>query len=47
MITLNGIKRVEIAEDYLYYPGIGEYRVRDRRDTARIEIMGADTDIIM
>lgn len=47
MITLNGLKRVEMAEDYLYYLGIGECRVRDCEDTARIEITGEDTDIII
>jgi uncharacterized protein len=47
MITLNGLKRVEMAEDYLYYLGIRECRVRDCEDTARIEITGEDTDIII
>jgi len=46
MITLDGLKRVEMAEDYLYYMGIREYRVRDGGDTARIEIMSEDMDII-
>ncbi len=38
---------MEIAEDYLCYLGIEECRVRDYEDTARIEITGEDTDIII
>ncbi len=47
MITLTDLKRVEMAEDYLYCLGIKQCRVRDHGDSAYVEFMNEDTDVIL
>ncbi|MCD4844168.1 MAG: ATP-dependent sacrificial sulfur transferase LarE [Methanosarcinales archaeon] len=47
MITLTDLKRVEMAEDYLYCMGIKQCRIRDHVDSAHIEFMNEDMDVIM
>jgi len=43
-ITLDGLKRVELAEEFLKGLGFGELRVRSHMDTARIELCKDDID---
>jgi uncharacterized protein len=47
MITVQGLRKVEKAEDYLFDLGINQARVRDHEDTARIEVSADDFHIIM
>lgn len=43
-ITIDALKRVELAEDFLKGLGFGELRVRSHMDTARIELCNEDID---
>ena len=43
-ITPDGLKRVELAEEFLKGLGFGELRVRSHADTARIELCNDDID---
>lgn len=46
-ITPEDLKRVELAEDYLYGLGLSELRVRDHSGTARIEVPPAAMEQLM
>ena len=46
-ITVQGLRKVEKAEDYLFDLGVNQCRVRDHEDTARIEVSGDDLHIIL
>jgi len=46
-ITVQGLRKVEVAEDYLFDIGVNQCRVRDHEDTARIEVSGDDFRIIL
>jgi uncharacterized protein len=46
-ITVQGLRKVEMAEDYLFNLGIKQCRVRDHENTARIEVSGNDLHIIL
>jgi uncharacterized protein len=46
-ITVQGLRKVETAEDYLFDLGVMQCRVRDHEDTARIEVSGDDLHIIL
>lgn len=46
-ITVQGLQKVETAEDYLFDLGVSQCRVRDHEDTARIEVPGDDLHIIL
>jgi len=45
-ITVQGLRKVETAEDYLFDIGVKQCRVRDHEDTARIEVSEDDLHII-
>ena len=46
-ITVQGLRKVEKAEDYLFDLGVNQCRVRDHEDTARIEVSGDDLHILL
>ncbi len=46
-ITVQGLRKVETAEDYLFDLGVNQCRVRDHEDIARIEVSGDDLHIIL
>jgi uncharacterized protein len=46
-ITVQGLRKVEKAEDYLFDLGINQCRVRDHEETARIEVPVDDFHIIL
>ncbi len=46
-ITVQGLRKVEKAEDYLFDIGVNQCRVRDHEDIARIEVSGDDLHIIL
>jgi len=46
-ITVQGFRRVEKAEDYLFDIGVNQCRVRDHEDTARIEVTEDDFQIVL
>ena len=46
-ITVQGLRKVEKAEDYLFDIGINQCRVRDHLDIARIEVPEDDLHIIL
>lgn len=46
-ITVQGLQKVETAEDYLFDLGVSQCRVRDHEDIARIEVSGDDLHIIL
>ncbi len=46
-ITVQGLRKVEKAEDYLFDIGVNQCRVRDHEDTARIEVSSDDFQIIL
>lgn len=46
-ITVQGLRKVEKAEDYLFDIGVNQCRVRDHEDTARIEVSEEDLHIIL
>ena len=46
-ITVQGLQKVEKAEDYLFNIGVNQCRVRDHVDTARIELPWDDFHIIL
>lgn len=46
-ITVQGLERVEKAEDMLHDLGVGQCRVRDHGDTARIEVIEDDFSVLL
>ena len=47
IITVQGLRKVENAEDYLFDIGVIQCRVRDHENTARIEVSRDDFHIIL